>query len=386
MKFAPHVILLCIGCAIGDAAAAQATPPPRHATHSTVNYMEAKWKLDPRVILPRGPYGTFDSHVVGDPCIVWDEDVNTWRMFYFARGQVSGIDRTASNTAMALSRSAEQIGPTDWQKIGPVFVANPQDIRFIVSWHKWFVIMDARRNNHAARIDGKYWSMFVSYVNNRKVIQVASSAKLAGPWEVRRDPILTNDPKGLDGRSCDTATGFWLEDERRVAIFYKAYPSVPRPEQPGSPFGSSTVLAYWHPEDAVAQKRAPLLQPGREQNWAHGWIGGVQLLYHAPQDRWYGLMNGSPTPPEDKSNREPAPCMGGWITCDSQDLSKGWKVDTKHSPLLHPDRLTEAELAGGAGVNLWRHHLLSTPGGQARIFTNSGAYGTEQMYSYVMVK
>jgi hypothetical protein len=41
-------------------------------------------------------------------------------------------------------------------------------------------------------------------------------------------------------------------------------------------------------------------------------------------------------------------------------------------------------MAAGLGTNLWRHHLLVTPGGKARIFFNSGRYGQEQMYSCVL--
>jgi hypothetical protein len=350
---------------------------------SAINYMEAKWKLDTRVILPRGPKDAFDSGVVGDPCIVWDAEENAWCMFYFAGGKDINL-KGLSSTGMALSRSAEQIGPSDWRKVGPVAFSNPEALNDKSSWQKWFVVMVAGKNNQAAKINGKYWSMFVSKKEGHKVIQVASSTKLAGPWEVRKKAILTNDPEGYDGRSCDTPTAFWFESEKRVMIFYKAYPRVPQKDQPGSPFGSCTVLAYWNPGDSVAQKKLPLLQPGIDQTWIRGWVGGVQLLYNSVTDKWYGLMNGSPTPPEDKSNREPAPCIGGWIMCNSNDLSKGWKVDTTHSPLLYPENLTKAELDAGMGVNFWRHHLLTTPGGQARIFFNSGKYGTEQMYSWIM--
>jgi hypothetical protein len=45
--------------------------------------------------------------------------------------------------------------------------------------------------------------------------------------------------------------------------------------------------------------------------------------------------------------------------------------------------LAAPEIDAGLGVNFWRHYLLVTPGGNIRIFFNSGPYGKEQMYSLV---
>jgi hypothetical protein len=112
-------------------------------------------------------------------------------------------------------------------------------------------------------------------------------------------------------------------------------------------------------------------------------VGGFQLLRDAERSSWYALLNGSPTPPEDISNREPAPCVGGWAICESSNPDEKWKLDTKHSPFLYPANLTQEQLKAGLGVNFWRHHLLVTPSGRARIFFNSGRYGVEQMYSQV---
>ncbi|MGA2661522.1 MAG: hypothetical protein ABSH34_28915 [Verrucomicrobiota bacterium] len=115
------------------------------------DYSQAKWQLDSRCVLPRGSQGEIDSAIAGDPCIVWDADVNTWRMFYFAssgRGCCAG---------QALAKSAEAVGPGDWKKTGKVEVSNPDDLIARDGWHKWWVVMDPWALNHAAKIDGKFW-------------------------------------------------------------------------------------------------------------------------------------------------------------------------------------------------------------------------------------
>lgn len=342
-------------------------------------WMGRKWTIDSRIVLPRGPSGSFDSGVVGDPCIVWDDDVRTWRMFYFA-----GAGRTADSHALvaglALSRSAEEIGPGDWEKSGQAPLRNPEDLFQGKPGHKWWVVMDPHASNRAARIHGKYWALFVS-TNGIKHIQVAYAEKLAGPWTVVAKPILDPGPADApDGKHCDTPTAYWFEAPGEVLIFYKAYPLYAQAGQSGSPFGSSSGLARWSPGKATAVKGRQILIPGRDQAWNRGWVGGVQLL-HDDTAGWYALSNGSPTPPEDQSNREPAPSLGGWLRCAGGDPDGEWRTDAQASPFRFPDQLSEQELGAGLGVNFWRHHLLVTPGGRARIFFNSGKYGTEQMYS-----
>jgi hypothetical protein len=120
--------------------------------------------------------------------------------------------------------------------------------------------------------------------------------------------------------------------------------------------------------------------------WAariEGWISTPQIFFDASRRRWYGLINGSPTPPTDDSHREPAPSLGGWVVRDGPDLEGSWRPDAEHSPFRRPEQLTPRELEAGLGVNFWRHHLLVTSKGQARIYFNSGPYGREQMYSLV---
>jgi hypothetical protein len=344
-------------------------------------FLERSWRLDPVCVLPRGPQGSYDARVAGDPCIVWDEERRTWRMFYFASGHGSG-------TALAFSRSEERIGPGDWEKAGQPELANPEALVNRRNWHKWWVVQDLDRSHRAARIEGRYWALMVSArqqpgQRERKHIQVAHADRLAGPWTIVAQPILAPEPGFLDGLHCDTPSAFWMPEQQRVAIFYKGYPLQAQEQQGGSRFGSGTILAYWHPRDATARKMRILLRPGVNDTWLKGWISTPQIFFDAERRRWYGLINGSPTPPADESHREPAPSLGGWVVCDGPDLEGPWRPDTEHSPFRRPEQLTKAELEAGLGVNFWRHHLLATSEGQARIYFNSGSYGREQMYSLV---
>jgi len=346
-----------------------------------VNFPEWSWRLDPACVLPRGPHGSYDARVVGDPCIVWDEERGTWRMFYFASGRGSG-------TGLALSRSEERIGPGDWDKAGQPELVNPADLVDRRSWHKWWVVMDLDNHHRAARIEGRYWALMVSArqqkeQRERKHIQVAHAGRLGGPWTIVAQPILAPQEGFLDGLHCDTPTAFWMPRQERVAIFYKGYPWAAQSQQPGSWFGSGTILAYWHPRDVTARRARILLRPGVNDTWLQGWISTPQIFFDAERCRWYGLINGSPTPPTDESHREPAPSFGGWVLCDGPDLEGPWRPDTEHSPLCRPEHLTQTQREAGLGANFWRHHLLVTPKGQARIYFNSGPYGKEQMYSFV---
>lgn len=343
-----------------------------------------QWKIDRRCILPRGGTGSFDARVVGDPCIVWDDEISAWRMFYFASpGLSAGEPERGRIAGMAVSRSAEEIGPGDWRKVGPARVANPFPELVRLNGHKLWIVMDANTPNRAARIDGRYWALFVLGAN--KHIYAARTPSLSEPWTVAPSPILSPDPTpgAVDGRHCDTPTAYWMPARGEVLIFYKAYPRDPQRDQPESPFGSRSVVAWWRPTEGVARKAKSILKPGRsEAEFVRGWVGGVQLLRDAKAGLWYALLNGSPTAPEDDSHREPAPSLGGWAACWGQDPDSRWRILASASPLFTPERLSEADREAGLGVNFWRHHLLVT-GRQARIFFNSGPYGREQMYSAV---
>ncbi len=349
---------------------------------SNGNWMARKWRIDPRCVLRRGAASEFDGSVVGDPCVVWDDEAGAWRMFYFAGPgkDYAGTKTHPTIAGMAISRSAEEIAPGNWKKAGPVLLADTAGRR---GGHKFWVVMDPKRVNHAAKIDGRYWGLHVSGAS--KHIYAVWAERLGGAWTGVPDPILSPDTEGAapDGKHCDTPTAYWFEEFGRVLIFYKAYPLRPQARQLRAPFGSSSVLAWWRPGQAAARKARQILLPGRGHEFCRGWIGGVQLLYDAPHAGWYALLNGSPTSPEDISHREPAPSLGGWAACSGRTPDGEWTVDSRHSPFLMPEELTAEQLSAGLGVNFWRHHLLVTPGGQARIFFNSGKYGTEQMYSLV---
>jgi hypothetical protein len=243
--------------------------------------------------------------------------------------------------------------------------------------------MDAPHVNRAARIQGRYWGLHVS--GSSKHIYAVWAERLAGPWTCVEEPILSPNTEGTapDGKHCDTPTAFWFENLGTVIIFYKAYPLRPQASQPNSLFGSSSVIAHWRPGEPAARKANQILVPGGGTEFCRGWVGGVQLLRDSQTQRWYALINGSPTSPEDNSNREPAPSLGGWAICRDTAPEGAWEVDTERSPILRTDQLTASEIQAGLGVNFWRHHLLVTRGGRARIFFNSGRYGTEQMYSVV---
>jgi len=265
-----------LGGALGLLAAGRACPAGEGGDKAgAAGFMERPWRLDPVCVLPRGPQGSYDARVVGDPCIVWDEKRGTWRMFYFASGHGSG-------TALAFSRSQEQIGPGDWEKAGQPELTNPEDLVARRNWHKWWVVMDLERNNRAARIEGRYWALMVSArqqqgQRERKHIQVAYATSLAGPWTIVPQPILAPDPDFLDGLHCDTPSAFWMaQQQQRVAIFYKGYPSVAQEPQSGSRFGSGTILAYWHPRDVTARKVRVLLRSGVNDTWLKGWISTPQ--------------------------------------------------------------------------------------------------------------
>jgi len=344
------------------------------------NWAARKWEIDARCVLPCGVGNEFDGSVVGDPCVIWDEEFNAWRMFYFAGAgrDYTGAKQHPTVAGIALSKSAEDIAPGDWKKTGAVELADTPGRR---GGHKFWVVMDPKRVNRAAKIQGRYWGLHVSGAS--KHIYAVSAERLAGPWTGIEGPILSpgTEDAAPDGKHCDTPTAYWFEDLDRILIFYKAYPLVAQPGQPRAPFGSSSVVAYWRPREPAARKGRQILIPGRGNEFCRGWVGGVHLLNDA--GHWYALLNGSPKSPEDDSHREPAPSLGGWAICRDGAPDGEWRVDNSRSPFLYPEQLTPEQLAAGLGVNFWRHHLLVTPSGRARIFFNSGKYGTEQMYSLV---
>lgn len=342
-----------------------------------------EWILDAKCVLTRGESGEIDSGVVGDPCIVWDEMIERWRMFYFA--QMEGKD----STCMAISRSPDEVAGGDWSKEGPVEILGESEVKSLNMVHKWWVVTDARLPNHPAKINGKYLSLFVTRIpdsepiaHSIKVIQFAEAETLNGPWKILPDLIIESDCDDfVDSLNCDTPTAYWFWERDEVLIYYKAYPRRPIAESPFSPYGSCLVSVWLDPRKRAFSAKKTVLRP-QQNTWAQGWVGGLHLICRE-NGKWIGLINASSTPPEETCDREPAPSMGGWAICEDACPDGVWTLDTERSPFLRTENLEATAIEAGVGVNFWRHHLLIMRSGEMRIFFNSGKYGHEQMYSLV---
>ena len=103
------------------------------------------------LIIQRSPGGP-GSNVVGDPCVVRDDDIDGWRMFLFFDPPGCGH---------AVCPQGLDPGPGHWKLEGPLPFTNPQDLTG-GSTHKPYVVMDAHRPNHAAKINGRYRLLTVS--------------------------------------------------------------------------------------------------------------------------------------------------------------------------------------------------------------------------------
>jgi hypothetical protein len=90
-----------------------------------------------------------DQGVSGDPCIVWDEAIQGWRMvlFYDPPGH-----------AQAICTNRDDLGPGQWKMEGLLPVANPKAVG---GFHKPFIVMDPEQPNRAAKIDGRYCLLVV---------------------------------------------------------------------------------------------------------------------------------------------------------------------------------------------------------------------------------
>jgi len=315
--------------------------------------------------------------VVGDPCIVWDAEINGWRMFLF-------VEKPGVGQAICLDKT--NIGPQQWRYLGGLTFTNPAQILGGYT-HKPYVVQDAYHPNQAALIDGKYYLVTVSYLqfNDKrdKVIQIATASSLAGPWTIEETPLIgLGASSDFDAKHIDAVSGFYFADRREILYFYMGYPKMAQAEQTLSPFGSSSGVAVQRVGDWHVTKLNAVLHPAkRVGHWASGYVGGVQLL-PGTDHRWIALVNASPTAPNpsdsDKSREEPPPSLGGFAFCDEE-----WPVTNWHwcpEPIEWIDALPLSALESGEGVNLWRHHLLALPNNDMAIYYNSGRYGTEQLY------
>lgn len=326
------------------------------------------------VILRRETAGV--GGVVGDPCIVWDDGINGWRMFLF-------VEKPGIGQALCLDKN--HIGPGQWKYQGPIKFTNPQDVIGGYT-HKPYVVQDAYHPNHAACIDGQYYLVTASTLrgagDSHKVVQRAGASSLAGPWTIEKGPLIDRgDHDEFDAKHVDAVSGFYFEDRREILYFYMGYPEVAQPH-PISPYGSAQAAAVQQVGSNQATKLGIILPPSTTSgHWASGYVGGLQIL-PGKEHRWIALANASPTPPNpqlsERWREEPPPSLGGFAYCD-----EAWPVRHWHwypEPIEWLKDLPAEAIQDGEGVNLWRHHLLMLPSGRSAIFYNSGAYGTEQLY------
>lgn len=355
------------------------------------------------VALERGAEGEIDSSVTGDPCIVWDPDRNAWHMLYFAQRHEPRGER--NSVAHAVSLSPDRVGAGSWRKLGAILFTNPELLPDGQT-HKPWILMDPHHPNRTVRIGGQYLLFTVSFERGHKLIQLARSASLDGPWTLQPGAVLRpGESSSCDSLHVDTVTAYWYADRQRILLFYKAYPASPQSDQPLSPWGSSLCAAEMGPNDAEARKLGKLIAPVPQAgHWMSGWASGLQLV-PSPHGGWFGLMTGSPTPPAPVDDqplmREPAPSLGGWASTSEPWPVSGWAVEPR--PIRWIDDIPDEARRMGMGTNLWRHHLLVVAGGAGKpavaagsndsahsrsgimyLYHNAGAYGDERMFVWSM--
>jgi hypothetical protein len=320
--------------------------------------------------------GERGSGVCGDPCIVWDEAINGWRMIFFYSPPGHG-------QAVCLNR--DDVGPGKWKLEGPLPVANPQAVG---GFHKPFVVMAPDDPNKAAKIDGRYCLLVVSFKNGHKQVQRAWSEKLAGPWTFEADVIIPpGADRDFDAKHTDAVTGYYFPERKEFLYFYMGYP-VKGQARRISPFGSAQAVATQRLGEKVATKRGVILEPCQQAgHWASGWVGGLQLL-RGSEHRWVAVLNASPTAPDPGKKElwteEPPPSLGGFAWCDEEWPVHGWHFYPK--PIEWINDIPKDALDAGEGYNLWRQFIHVLPDGRAALFYNSGSYGREQLYLKVSNK
>jgi hypothetical protein len=321
------------------------------------------------LVLPRQG-GEEKGGVAGDPCIVWDEDVGGWRMFLF-------YDPPGHGQAVCPDRDV--VGSDHWRLEGPLQVTNPGAVG---GFHKPFVVMDPDVPNRAARVDGRYCLLVVSWGAGHKQVQRGWSERLAGPWTFEEGPLIpTGAEADFDAKHVDAVTGYYFAGRQEFLYFYMGYPAHAQ-ARTVSPFGSAQAVATQKLGEEAVVKLGPVLEPCQETgHWASGWVGGLQLLRGA-EHRWVAVVNASPTAP-DPGNREvwteePPPSLGGFAWCDEEWPVSGWRFAPQ--PIEWIEGVPQDARDAGEGWNLWRQFIHILPDGRAALFYNSGYYGREQLY------
>lgn len=311
------------------------------------------------------------SIINGDPCIVRDESVAGWRMFYFCLPPGHAHATCGGDPAI----------PGNWKDEGPLAFTNgdtlPDGIGF-----KPFVVLDPEEPNAAARVDGRYWLVLVTNFRKRE-IRRAWSNTLAGPWTLEEHAIIApGEPSSIDGKHVEAPSAYWFAGREEFVYFYMATPAQAQ-RRARSPLGSCQVVAVQRPDERVARKLGPALLPSADAtNWTAGWIGGLQLVGRHGKG-WVALINAGQVPPVEGDTAitrdEPPPSLGGFAVTDDPSAMTGWRPVDR--PIERLEDLPAEALANGEGTNLWRHHLLQLPDGRRLVFYNSGAYAREQLYA-----
>ena len=329
------------------------------------------------IVLQRSLEGP-GSSVIGDPCIVRDDDIDGWRMFLF-------FDPPGCGQAVCPQKLDAE--PGHWKMEGPLVFTNPHDILGGYT-HKPFVVSDAYHPNQAARIDGRYRLLTVSNQSGHKVVQRSWAEKLSGPWTVQRDPLIPNgDGSDFDAKHADAVTGFHFPDRGEILYFYMGYPEQPQPRSIGL-LGNSQGAALQRIGENQARKLGEILPPCQTPgHWASGWVGGLQIL-PGKTHPWIAVINASPTAPNrdatDVFREEPPPSLGGFAFCDEEWPVRGWQW--LHDPIERIEDIPPQAAALGEGTNLWRQHILALPDGNMALYYNSGFYGKEQLFMKIAGK
>jgi hypothetical protein len=315
------------------------------------------------------------SSVVGDPCIVRDDEIDGWRMFLFFSPPGCGH---------AICPKGLEPGPGHWKLEGPLAFTNPKDLCG-GSTHKPYVVMDAFHPNHAAKIDNHFRLLTVSWQAGHKVVQQCTAEKLAGPWTVQAEPLIVPGPVGdFDAKHIDAVTGFHFPERSEILYFYMGYPLRPQTRRV-SPLGSAQAVAVQSSKGGNVRKLGQVLPPCQTpRHWASGWVGGLQIL-PGKSHRWIAIVNASPTAPRNDATEvfreEPPPSLGGFAFCDEAWPVSGWQWSPQ--PIEWIKDIPPPALALGEGTNLWRQHILALPDGRLSLYYNSGYYGQEQLYAKI---
>lgn len=316
------------------------------------------------------------SEVVGDPCVVWDPEIDAWRMVLF-------FNPPGHATAVSYHPTA---APGTWTEPERLRFTNPGALPHGGGTQKPYIVMDAHRPNAAAFVDGRYWLLTVSFTGEArdKRVQRAWASSLAGPWTLEDEELIPRGARGeFDENHVDAVSGFWFDELQMFLYFYMGYPVEPQ-AWGHSPYGNAIGVATQRLGERAIKAGVAIKPSEIPDHWASGYLGGLQLL-PGVHHRWIAVLNASPTKPDRSgalTSEEPAPSLGGLAYTDADVPTQGWVL--AEEPFEWIDHIPDVAIANGEGVNLWRQHVIVTTD-ETRLFYNTGTYGTEQLYSKRLV-